>query len=220
MLHPDGLYAEQSLGPGDGLKRAAKLHSTLAQRRSQSLARLDALLEILGPAWHAAIGADLANRTPLKVLAAGYADPRVVKRLGRTRLARFCYRHSRGAWGEPRAAALFAAASETLELWSGGDVAQLVELGREAPSQTCRSARPVRPVRQISSNGGANPSMTTEASTVIGGVDTPTSTPTTQPAVDQHGRLLGHQEFPATDRGYHRLLAWMRRHSQIRAIGG
>ena len=98
MLHPDGLYAEQGLGPGDALKRAAKLHSTLTHRRSQSLARLDALLEILGPAWHNVIGVDLANRTPLKFLAAGYADPHVVKRLGRTRLARFCYRHSRGAW--------------------------------------------------------------------------------------------------------------------------
>ena len=122
MLHPDGLYAEQGLGPGDALKRAAKLHSTLTHRRSQSLARLDALLEILGPAWHAAIGADLANRTPLKFLAAGYADPHVVKRLGRTRLARFCYRHSRGAWGEPHADALLAAAQETLQLWSGGEL--------------------------------------------------------------------------------------------------
>jgi hypothetical protein len=52
MLHPDGLHVEQGLGPGDALKRAAKLHSTLTHRRSQSLARLDALLEILGPAWH------------------------------------------------------------------------------------------------------------------------------------------------------------------------
>ena len=71
MLHPEGLYVEQGLGPGDALKRAAKLHSTLTHRRSQSLARLDALLEILGPAWHAAFGADLANRTPLRFLAAG-----------------------------------------------------------------------------------------------------------------------------------------------------
>lgn len=122
MLHPDGFHAEQGLGPGDALKRAAKLHSTLTHRRSQSLARLDALLEILGPGWHDAIGADLANRTPLKFLAAGYADPHVVKRLGRTRLARFCYRHSRGAWGEPHADALLAAASETLELWAGGEL--------------------------------------------------------------------------------------------------
>jgi transposase len=122
MLHPDGLYAEQGLGPGDALKRAAKLHSTLTHRRSQCLARLDALLEILGPAWYAAIGGDLANRTPLKFLAAGYADPHVVKRLGRTRLARFCYRHSRGAWGELHADALLAAADQTLELWSGGEL--------------------------------------------------------------------------------------------------
>jgi Transposase len=112
MLHPDGLYAEQGLGPGDALKRAAKLHSTLTHRRSQSLARLDALLEILGPAWHSVIGGDLANRTPLKFLAAGYADPHIVKRLGRTRLTRFCYRHSRGAWGEPHADALLAAAQK------------------------------------------------------------------------------------------------------------
>jgi transposase len=122
MLHPDGLYAEPGLGPGDALKRAAKLHSTLVHRRSQSLARLDALLEILGPGWHAALGADLANRTPLRFLAAGYADPHVVRRLGRARLARFCYRHSRGAWGEPQADALLAAASETLELWAGGEL--------------------------------------------------------------------------------------------------
>jgi len=62
MLHPGGLHAERGLGPGDALKRAAKLHSTLTHRRSQSLARLDALMEILGPAWHAAIGADHRRR--------------------------------------------------------------------------------------------------------------------------------------------------------------
>ena len=65
---------------------------------------------------------NLTNRTPLKFLAAGYADPYVVKRLGRTRLTRFCYRHSRGAWGEPHADALLAAANQTLELWSGGEL--------------------------------------------------------------------------------------------------
>jgi Transposase len=138
ILHPDGLHAEQGLGPGDALKRAAKLHSTLTHRRSQSLARLDALLEILGPAWHAAIGGDLANRTPVKFLAAGYADPHVVKRLGRTRLARFCYRHSRGAWGEPHADALLAAAQETLQLWSRLGS----ELAVEMPSSWWRPGLP------------------------------------------------------------------------------
>jgi hypothetical protein len=73
------------------------------------------------------------------------------------------------------------------------------------------SLRPTgRPIRQISPNGGANPSMETEAATVFGCVDTHTHTHYAA-AVHQHGRLRGHREFPATDRGYHKLLAWMRR---------
>jgi transposase len=119
LLHPEGLHPERGLGPGDALRRATKLHSTLVLRRGKSLARLDALLEILGPSWHAALGGDLANKTPLRFLAAGYADPDTVRRLGRSRLARFFARHSRGAWGEAKADELLRAASETLALWDG-----------------------------------------------------------------------------------------------------
>jgi len=117
LLHPEGLHAEQGLGPGDPLRRATRLHQTLTRRRSQSLARLDALLEILGPAWLEVFGADLSNKTPLRFLAAGYACPDTVKRLGKARLARFFYRHSRGRWGEEQAEALLVAAAETRELW-------------------------------------------------------------------------------------------------------
>jgi transposase len=119
LLHPEGLHPEHGLGPGDPLRRATKLHSTLTHRRSTALARLDALLEILGPAWHAALSADLANKTPLKLLAAGYADPHVLRRIGTARLARFLYRHSRGAWGEAKAEQLLAAAADTLQLFDG-----------------------------------------------------------------------------------------------------
>ena len=118
LLHPEGLHLERGLGPGDALRRATKLHSTLVKRRSTSLARLDALLEILGPDWHAAFGAHLANKTPLRFLAAGYADPHTVRRLGRSRLTRFLHRHSRGAWGEPLADRILAAAAATTELWA------------------------------------------------------------------------------------------------------
>ena len=131
LLHPDGLHTEPGLGPGDALKRAAKLHSTLTHRRTQCLARLDTLLEILGPAWRAAIGAELGSRTVLKFLAAGYADPHTVQRLGRTRLARFCYRHSRGAWGEPMAEAILAAAAETLQLWADGEELDYPDLAED-----------------------------------------------------------------------------------------
>jgi len=99
LLHPEGLHAERGLGPGDPLRRATRLRQTLVKRRSTTLARLDALLEILGPAWLQALGSDLANKTPLQFLAAGYACPHTVKRLGKARLARFIYRHSPGRVG-------------------------------------------------------------------------------------------------------------------------
>lgn len=118
LLHPEGLHAERGLGPGDPLRRATRLRQTLVKRRSKTLARLDALLEILGPGWVQALGSDLANKTPLHFLAAGYACPHTVKRLGKARLARFIYRHSRGAWGEDKAVELLEAANETVALWS------------------------------------------------------------------------------------------------------
>ena len=79
LLHPEGLHEEHGLGPGDRLRRATRLHQTLTRRRSQSLARLDAMLEILGPSWLGVFGADLSNKTPLRFLAAGYACPHTVK---------------------------------------------------------------------------------------------------------------------------------------------
>ena len=116
LLHPEGLHTADRLGPGESLRRAVKLRSNLVKRRSSILTRIDALLELLGPAWYAALGADLANKTPLQFLA-HYADPHQVRRLGRARLGRFLSRHSRGAWGEERADRLLAAANETLALW-------------------------------------------------------------------------------------------------------
>jgi transposase len=54
--------------------------------------------------------------------------------------------------------------------------------------------------------------------TVIGGVDTHKHTHYAA-VVDDQGRLLGHREFPANGHGYQALLAWMRGHGRIRAIG-
>src|SRR5437764_12546818 len=70
-------------------------------------------------AWHAAFGGDLALNTALRFLAAGYADPHALRRLGRARLTRFIWRHSHGAWGDEHAERLLAAAAETLRLWDG-----------------------------------------------------------------------------------------------------
>jgi transposase len=53
---------------------------------------------------------------------------------------------------------------------------------------------------------------------VVGGVDTHKHTHYAA-VIDQHGRLLGHQQFPANDGGYRALLAWMRTHGPLEAIG-
>jgi transposase len=118
LLHPDGLRPAEGLGPADALRRATKLRASLVKRRSAILARLDAYLELLGPAWHAAFGGDLALNTPLRFLAAGYADPHALRRLGRARLAKFIWRYSHGAWGDEHATRLLAAAAETIALWA------------------------------------------------------------------------------------------------------
>jgi len=66
--------------------------------------------------------------------------------------------------------------------------------------------------------------MTTQAAiepegvAVIGGVDTHKNTHYAS-AVDDHGRFLGHCEFPANDNGYQLLLAWMQEHGDVLAIG-
>ena len=121
LLHPDGLHPAEGLGPAEPMRRATKLRANLVKRRSAILARLDAYLELLGPGWHAAFGADLANNTPLRFLAAGYADPHTLRRLGWARLTKFMWRHSRGAWGEAHAERLLSVAVETIELW-GDDI--------------------------------------------------------------------------------------------------
>jgi transposase len=119
LLHPDGLRPAEGLGPADPLRRATKLRASLVKRRSVIVARLDSYLELLGPQWHAAFGGDLALNTPLRFLAAGYADPHALRRLGKARLTRFIWRYSHGAWAEEHAARLLAAATETLQLWDG-----------------------------------------------------------------------------------------------------
>ncbi len=115
LLHPTGLHPELANGPGDPLKRAVKIRSGLVRRRTTCMQRLDALLEILGPDWVAALGSDM-TQTALRFLA-GWANPHQVKRIGRDRLARWFQRQTRKAWGDRRADAVVGAAEATLALW-------------------------------------------------------------------------------------------------------
>ena len=127
LLHPDGLHIEPGVGPAGAFKRVVKIRSGLVHRRSTSMARLDALLEVLGPGWVAALGSDM----PITALrfCARYASPQRVKRLGAKRLAEFLATSSRRAWGSERAAAVIAAAETSSALWGpdGMDFEALAE---------------------------------------------------------------------------------------------
>ena len=119
LLHPEGLREFTGPGSADPLRRLTKQRSTMVKRRTAVYSRLDALVELLGPAWYAVLGSNY-GKAALMVLAR-YADPHAVIRLGQARLTRFLVRHSRGFWREDHARALILAARETLTLWTGPD---------------------------------------------------------------------------------------------------
>ena len=80
LLHPEGLREYSGQGPADPLRRLTKQRSTMVKRRTAVYARLDALTELLGPAWYEAINARYGIAA-LEFLAR-YADPHAVIRLG------------------------------------------------------------------------------------------------------------------------------------------
>ena len=57
-----------------------------------------------------------------------------------------------------------------------------------------------------------------EPRAVIGGVDTHKDDHVAA-VIDDLGRILGVQSFPATRRGYRRLLGWLQAHGEIHAVG-
>ncbi|MFD7445270.1 IS110 family transposase [Streptomyces sp. NPDC059909] len=128
LLHPEGLRGLSDTGPANALRRAVRRRSTLVERRTATFYRLDALLELLGPAWaDARTGA--YSKAALAVLEKTGADSHAIRRLGRKRLAAMLIRHSRGQWREEHAERIVNAAQQTLNLWPDGalDFAELAE---------------------------------------------------------------------------------------------
>ncbi len=84
LLRPDGLRSIDHLGPAEPLLRAVRVRSSLVKRRTATAQRLDALVELLGPAWAEVLGTGEYNKSALTVFER-YADPRALKKLGRGR---------------------------------------------------------------------------------------------------------------------------------------
>jgi transposase len=146
LLHPDGLREYSGQGPADPLRRLVKQRSTMVKRRTAVHARLDALVELLGPAWYAVLGSNYGNAA-LEFLAR-YADPHAVMRLGQARLSRFLIARSRGVWRAEHAAGLLAAAKETLALW-GEDGMDYAELAQDIAHEADQALFLTRQIKQI-----------------------------------------------------------------------
>lgn len=146
LLHPEGLREYSGQGPADALRRLVKQRSTMVKRRVAVYARLDALVELLGPAWYAVLGSNYGIAA-LEFLAR-YADPHTVIRLGQARLSRFLIARSRGAWREHHAAGLIAAAKETLALWGPGGM-DFAELAEDIAHEADQALFLTRQIKQI-----------------------------------------------------------------------
>lgn len=126
LLHPEGLRSIDDLGVADSLRRAVRHRSNIVKRRTASVLRIEALLELMGPALGDVLGGGDLPKGSLAVLER-YADPRALKKLGRNRLSKLLIRATRGNWRESKADEILAAAQETIDLWACGglDFAEL-----------------------------------------------------------------------------------------------
>lgn len=125
LLHPEGLVAHDGPTPTDPFRRAVRRRSKLVKARVACWQRLDALVELLGPAYATVFNTGY-TKTVLEVLER-FGDPRTLRRYGKRRLSELLRKTSRGKWCEDKAVELLSAAGEALELWSGGglDFAEL-----------------------------------------------------------------------------------------------
>lgn len=146
LLHPEGLREYSGQGPADPLRRLVKQRATMVKRRVAVYARLDALVELLGPAWYAVLGSNYGIAA-LEFLAR-YANPHTVIRLGQARLARFLIARSRGAWRDDHAAGLITAAKETIALW-GRDGMDFAELADDITHEAEQALFLTRQIKQI-----------------------------------------------------------------------
>jgi len=93
--------------------------------RDATTADIDAMLDLLGPAYAEVFGTR-CNKTTLAILER-YGDPTKLRRFGIGRLTAFVKRTSHGHWNATHAAEIVAAADAAIELWADGglDFAEL-----------------------------------------------------------------------------------------------
>ena len=100
LMHPEGLREYLGDGPADPLRRVARQRASMVKRRTAVFSRIDALLELLGPAWYAALGSDYGNAA--LALLGPLRRPERLLRLGPARLTRFLKPSHAAHWATRR----------------------------------------------------------------------------------------------------------------------
>ena len=118
LLHPEGLVEVTGLGPADPLKRAVRRRVRLVGERHACYQRVDAMLDLLGPAYNEVLGTE--GTKTASVILERYGNPKSLRRLGLSRLTELVARTSGGHLGADYAAEILRAANEAIELWRSG----------------------------------------------------------------------------------------------------
>ena len=118
LLHPEGLREVSGLGPAEPLRRAVRRRVDIVDQRGACHQRIDAMLDLLGPAYHEALGSR-GTKTSAVVLER-YGNPKTLRRLGLSRLTDLVRKTSGGHLDAQYAARLLEAAAEAITLWRGG----------------------------------------------------------------------------------------------------
>ena len=118
LLHPEGLTEVSGLGPAEPLKRAVRRRVDLVDQRGACHQRIDAMLDLLGPAYNEALGSR-GTKTSAVVLER-YGNPKTLRRLGLSRLTDLVRKTSGGHLDVEYATGLLEAATQAITLWKGG----------------------------------------------------------------------------------------------------
>jgi transposase len=134
LLHPDGLHqANLPAGAWGALKRLVRRRSRLIEELATHRQRIRSLLHETMPGMSEVLGDELGKGAMALLSRAG--DPRRMLRLGRSRVAALLIKATRGAWREPKAAQILAAARAAIELWEGLEGCDFAEVAEDLAAE-------------------------------------------------------------------------------------
>ena len=134
LLHPDGLHrVNVPAGSGGVLKRLVGRRNRLIAEVAVHRQRIRSLLHFAMPGMNEVLGEELGKGAMALLGRAG--DPRVMLRLGKARLAALFIKATRGAWREPKAEQVLAAARSAIELWDGLEGCDFAEIADDLAAE-------------------------------------------------------------------------------------